>query len=65
MSLKRLVNDKSLYDDFLEEINHRLSRVHTSMEQASTSEDLFRLQGEAASLRKLLKLREYVNADTL
>jgi len=35
MNLKPLVNDKTLYKDFLEEIENRLSLVHTQLEQGA------------------------------
>lgn len=60
-NLKSLVNDKLLWDSFLEEMNTRLSAVHTQMEQAPDAESLYRLQGQAQALRKLKQLREYVN----
>lgn len=65
MSLKKLVNDKPLYDDFLSELDERIGWVHVAMEQAASADQLFRLQGEAAALRKLTKLREQINADSL
>jgi hypothetical protein len=61
MNLKPLVNDKTLYKDFLEEIENRLSLVHTQLEQNLDTQELLRLQGEARALRKFLKLREAVN----
>jgi len=60
-NLKSLVNDKPLWDSFLEEMDKRLSDVHRMMEQASDSESLYRLQGQASAFRKLKQLREYVN----
>ena len=60
-NLKPLVNDKPLWDSFLEEMDKRLSDVHRMMEQASDSESLYRLQGQASAFRKLKQLREYVN----
>jgi len=60
-NLKPLVNDKPLWDSFLEEMDNRLSDVHRMMEQASDAESLYRLQGQASAFRKLKQLREYVN----
>jgi len=60
-NLKSLVNDKPLWDSFLEEMDKRLSDVHRMMEQASDSESLYRLQGQASAFRKLKQLREYIN----
>ena len=51
--LKKLVNDKPLWDSFCAELDVRLDRVHTTMEQSDSAETLFRLQGQAAALRSL------------
>lgn len=61
MSLKRLVNDKDIYDSLVEELDRRLSAVHKSFHSARDSEELFRLQGEARALLRLKELREKVN----
>jgi len=63
-NLKPLVNDKTLWEAFLKELEIRLSAVHTQMEQSLDAESLYRLQGQAAALRKLKQLREYVNDGT-
>ena len=60
-NLKPLVNDKALWQSFLAELQDRLRDVHKQMEQAQSSEDLFRLQGQAACLNKLKYLRDKVN----
>jgi hypothetical protein len=61
MSLKLLVNNKDVWEAFLEEIEERVEFAHKQLEQASTMEDMFRLQGEVRALRKLYKLRDKVN----
>lgn len=61
-NLKSLVNNKPLWDSFLEEIDTRLSAVHIQMEQALNAEGVYRLQGQADALRKLKQLREHINA---
>jgi len=61
--LKKLVNDKPLWDAFCVELDVRLVRVHTTMEQSENSDNLFRLQGQAAAFRSLKTLRAGVNAD--
>jgi len=61
MSLKLFVNNKDLWDAFNKEIDERISFAHRQMEQAQTSEDLFRQQGHVAALRKLKQLRDKVN----
>ena len=58
---KPLVNDKALWESFLEELQSRLNDVHRQMEQAQSIEDLYRLQGQAACLNNFKFLREKVN----
>jgi hypothetical protein len=60
-NLKPLVNDKPLWESFLAELDSRLAAVHREMEQSSSAEDLFRLQGQAACLNKFKYLRDKVN----
>jgi hypothetical protein len=60
-NLKPLVNDKPLWESFLEEMDTRLAETHRAMEQTDNSNSLYRLQGQATTLRKLKQLREYVN----
>jgi hypothetical protein len=60
-NLKPLVNDKALWESFLEEIQSRLNDIHKQMEQAQGIEDLYRLQGQAACLNKFKFLRDKVN----
>ena len=60
-NLKPLVNDKVLWDSFLEEVDRRISEVHRVMEQSSRAEELYRLQGQAFALRKMKQLRDQVN----
>ncbi len=60
-NLKPLVNDKVLWDSFLEEVDRRISEVHRVMEQSTRAEDLYRLQGQAFALRKIKQLRDQVN----
>lgn len=60
-NLKPLVNDKVLWDSFLEEVDKRISEVHRVMEQSTRAEDMYRLQGQAFALRKMKQLRDQVN----
>ena len=60
-NLKPLVNDKVLWDSFLEEVDKRISEVHRVMEQSTRAEDLYRLRGQAFALRKIKQLRDQVN----
>jgi hypothetical protein len=61
MNLKPFVNDKHLYDDFLQELDERIESARRSLEQASTQEEMFRCQGDIRTLRKLKLLRDKVN----
>lgn len=60
-NLKPLVNDKHLYEDFLEEIDERIEQTRKALEQASDVETMYRMQGAIGALRKLKTLKEKVN----
>jgi hypothetical protein len=61
MSLKRIVNDKEVWDAFLEELEDRISGNHRSMENLSDTAEIYRHQGAIKALRQLKYLRDYVN----
>ena len=61
MSIKLLVNNKDIWESFLEEIEERIQTAHKQLEQASPTEELYRLQGEVRALRRLEYLRDKVN----
>lgn len=61
MSLKQLVNNKELYEEFLKHIDDLIYLQQKQMEQASESVVLYRAQGAITALRKLKLLRESVN----
>ena len=60
-SKKKLVNDKPLWDSFVETLNSKISTAQRRLEQESTMEGMYRIQGEIAALRKLAYLRDEVN----
>jgi hypothetical protein len=60
-SIKKLVNDKPLWDSFVETLNSKISTAQRRLEQESTMEGMYRTQGEIAALRKLAYLRDEVN----
>lgn len=64
MSIKLLVNNKDIWEAFLEEVEDRVQTVHKQLEQANTTEEIYRLQGEARALRRLEYLRDKVNGGT-
>ena len=61
MSLKRIVNDKEVWDAFLEELEDRISGNNRSMENLSDTAEIYRHQGAIKALRQLKYLRDYVN----
>jgi 7-keto-8-aminopelargonate synthetase-like enzyme len=62
MTIKKLVNDKPLWDSFVEVINDKILVAQRKLEQETTMEGVYRAQGEIAALRRLIYLREEVNA---
>lgn len=60
--IKKLINDKPLWDAFCEELDTRIATTHKKLEQVSTMEEVYRCQGEIAALRKLKYLRDELNA---
>ena len=61
MNLKKLVNDKPLWDNFVEYIDHIIDQQHRAMEQAEDSIMLYRAQGAIVTLRRLKYLRDEMN----
>ena len=61
MSLKRIVNDKEVWDAFLVELEDRISANHRSMENLSDTAEIYRHQGAIKALRQLKYLRDKVN----
>lgn len=62
MEIKRLVNDKILWDSFNQELDERIAFAYKQMEIRDESLVLYRLQGEIKALRNLKYLRDKVNA---
>ena len=61
MQIKRLVNDKSLWDSFLEEVDTRIVFAQKQLEQRIEPAEIYRLQGELKALRSLKQLRDKIN----
>ena len=61
MQIKRLVNDKVLWDSFLEEVGTRIVFAQKQLEQRIEPAEIYRLQGELKALRSLKQLRDKVN----
>ena len=63
MSLKSFVNNRLEWDAFNEELDARIAVAHRTLEQAGTSIDMYRAQGEIAVLRRLKYMRDEFNSD--
>ena len=60
-TLKTLVNDKQLLDSYLEYLDEKIYAAHIRMEQSTSVEAMYRMQGEIAILRRLKFIRDEVN----
>ena len=58
MKIKKLVNDKPLWDSFIEILNEKIEVSQRKLEQEVNIENVYRAQGEIAALRRLTFLRE-------
>jgi len=63
MSLKKLVNDKELWDAFTQELEGCISQQHKSIENISDPVEMYRSQGKISAYRNLKYLRDKVNMD--
>ena len=61
MSLKQLVNNKELYDEFLKHLDGLVYLQYKTIERANEPVELYRAQGAISTLKKLKMLRESVN----
>ena len=61
MNLKKLVNDKSLWDNFIEYIDDAIQKNHVALEQSDNHVVIHRLLGAIGALRRLKYLREEMN----
>jgi hypothetical protein len=61
MNLKQLVNDTTLWNNFLEYIDDAISKNHTALEQSDNHVVIHRLQGAIGALRRLKYLKEEMN----
>jgi len=59
--LKSFVNDKEVWDAFVEMLNAKIAVAHKKLEIESTMEGIYRAQGEVAALHRLKHLRDEVN----
>ena len=63
MQIKRLINDKPLWDSFCSELDTRITYCHKQIEQRDEPLELHRLQGEIKALRSLKQLRDKINGE--
>ena len=61
MIVKKLVNDKPLWDGFVDVLNNKIEVSQRKLEQETTIESMYRAQGEIAALRRLTFLRDEIN----
>ena len=61
MNLKKLVNDKALWDNVIEYLDDAIAKNHTALEQSDNHVVIHRLQGAIGALRRLKYLREEMN----
>lgn len=62
MSLKQLVNTYDVHQSFLSYLSEKIASYQRSLEQATSMEEVYRLQGQILALRRLMMLRDEVNA---
>ena len=60
-ALKKLVNDKQLWDAYVEYLDDKISSAHKRLEQEKLPDSMYRVQGEIASLRRLKYMRDEIN----
>lgn len=61
MNLKPFVNNETIFSLFQDWIKVELDRTRNNLERTEKIEQIYRLQGEVAFLKRLLRLREEVN----
>jgi len=60
-ALKKLVNDKQLWDAYVEYLDSKIHSAHVRLEQENKPDNMYRVQGEIASLRRLKYMRDEIN----
>ena len=61
MIVKKLVNDKPLWDGFVDVLNEKIEVAQRKLEQETSIDGVYRAQGEIAALRRLTFLRDEIN----
>lgn len=60
-NLKKLVNEKRLWDAFNVMLDGKIGLAQRKLENAKDVEEIYRSQGEIAALRRMKYLRDEVN----
>ena len=60
--IKELTNNKELWDAFVEELQRSVVNYQRTMEQTEKPSDIYRLQGAISSVRRLMQLKDMMNA---
>jgi hypothetical protein len=63
MKLRQAVNDKELWDEFLEELDRRIELAQGGLITQTELPALYREQGKVHALTSLKRLREELNTD--
>lgn len=62
-NLKVFVNTPEIHEAFLVYLKDKIAGLQKSLEQATKIEEIYRLQGQIISFRRLLGIREEVNSE--
>ena len=63
IAIRKITNDKTVWDAFCKIIDEKINKAHVRMEQVQGEADIYRCQGEIAALRKLQYLRDEINGN--
>ena len=61
MSLKKLVNDKPVWDEFNTYVDSLITAQHKSMENISATDELYRAQGAIRAYKNMKYMRDVLN----
>ena len=59
--LRKFVNDKELWESFVEYIEESIAKQHKTLEQTVEMPMVYKLQGSIACLRRMKYLRDEIN----
>ena len=61
--LRKFVNDKELWESFVEYIEESIAKQHKTLEQTVEMPMVYKLQGSIACLRRMKFLRDELNSN--